>query len=276
MEIIPQLIKNYSIVLYAVCGIACAYFIFTGLASLRELRRAVFRLERSAVVSRAVSAWLKALLCLLAAGAIFIISSLAPARGADTLLANATPTLGSVLAPTSMATARIDDAQIKQVDLVATATPVSDTAVTTGTLVLTQTLEVTPTVQEPVAAEVSETPPPAETAPAPAAPQVAADCSNPEAQFTAPSPGETVAGIYTVRGTAIVEAGGYYKVEVLTPGALQWSFLGRGDTSVQNGELLSNFDFSAIGPGNHLLRLMLVKLDSNESASCTIPLTIGQ
>jgi len=284
MEIIPQLIKNYATVLYAVCGIACLYFVFTGLASLRELQRAVFRLERSAVMSRAVGAWLKALLCIVAAGVVFAISSLAPARTANSLLGDSTTTPNGGALATSMPTAEISAADLTQavaptviVIYVDGATPTVDMAAT-------------PTVAGPEAAApapmsdpnaqpaptATELPTPTPTPEAPAQPSIPIDCSNSDAQIVSPAANETIAGVYTVRGTAVVEAGGFYKLEILMPGAVQWSFMGRGDSTVQNGELLSNFNFSAIPPGVYAFRLVTVQANSNIAAICQIPIVIGQ
>ena len=111
MEIIPQLISRYSIVLFAVCAIACAYFVFTGVASLRELRRAVFRLERNAVVSRAVSALLKAFLCVIIGLAIYAVTTIAPAPRTSLLPGSVTGTPSGIVIPTSMPTAVITSGQ---------------------------------------------------------------------------------------------------------------------------------------------------------------------
>jgi len=279
MEIIPQLIKNYATLLYAVCAIACAYFVVTGLMSLRELQRAVFRLERSAVMARAVGAWVKALLCLVAAGVVFAISALAPARTANSLLGDSTTTPNAGAPATSMPTAEISAADLTQaaaptviVIYVDGATPTVDMAAT-PTVAGPEAAAPAPTaIPEPTAAE-PPTPTPEEVVAASAIP---IDCNNADAQIFSPAANQTIAGVYTVRGTAVVEAGGFYKLEILMPGAVQWSFMGRGDSTVQNGELLSNFNFSAIPPGVYAFRLVTVQADSNIAAICQIPIVIGQ
>lgn len=291
MEIIPELIKTYATVLYAVCGIACAYFVFTGLASLRELQRAVFRLERSAVMSRAVSAWLKALLCIVAAGIVFAISLLAPARTANSLLGDSDATPNGAALATSMPTAEISAADMTQaaaptviviyvddstpsVDMAATSTDAGPDTATPSTLSVAPNAPTAPlptVAPEPAAAELT-TPTPE----APEPPSIAIDCSSPDAQIYSPAANETIVGVYTVRGTAVVEAGGFYKLEILMPGAVQWSFMGRGDSTVQDGELLANFNFSAIPPGVYPFRLVTVQANSNIAAICQIPIAIGQ
>ena len=289
MEILPQIIKTYATVLYAVCGIACAYFVFTGLASLRELRRAVFRLERSAVMSRAVGAWLKALLCIVAAAAIFAVSTLAPVRTANSLLEDNSVTPAGALPATSMPTAEISAADMTQ----AAMTPTVIVIIVDGTLAPTDALpaEGAPAADTPDPnAQPTLPPSPVEAAPTleptitelpspeppTPAPQIAVDCASPDAQIVSPAANETVSGVHTVFGTAVVEAGGFYKLEILMPGAVQWSFMGRGDGSVQNGELLSSFNFGTIPAGVYPFRLVTVRADSNIAAVCQIPLIVGQ
>ncbi len=301
MEIIPQLIRNYSVVLYAVCGIACAYFVFAGVASLRELKRAVFRLERSAVMSRAIGAWLKALLCVLAAAAIFLVSSISPARTSGSLLGNATVTPGNLVPPTSVPTAEISAQQIAQAAAItddlalSAAPPVSITVVfatpATATPGETATPAADSTSPAPTPAPTTEPLPSPEITPSPTpTPEptptaqaagvgavIAVDCSSPEAQLTSPAAGETVAGgIRAIRGTALVEGGGFYKLEILMPNTGVWSFMGQGDATVQNGDLVAAFNFAELAPGNYPLRLVIIRPDSNIGAMCLISFAVGQ
>lgn len=276
MDIIPRLIRDYNLALYAVCVVAFVYFAFTGLAAMRQLQRATFRLERQTETARAIGAWVRAALCVLLAVAVNVVSSLAPPTPVPTatgLQPTRTPNIG--VPPTSLPTA-----QVRAI---------------TGTQPLTGTVAVgaagtprpgqpavTPTATRPpatpgptVAAQptptVASSPSPAPTA-VPVAP---ANCGAPEARIAAPAVGERVAGPYTIRGTAVVEGGGYYKVEVLVPGAAQWSFINRGDQTVRDGALVQNFNFSALAPGNYPLRLVIIKPDSNIGAVCQIQIVVG-
>jgi hypothetical protein len=279
MEIIPQLISRYSVFLYFICGIACVYFLFTGMVSLRELKRAVFRLERNAVVSRAVSSLSKAVVCLAGGLAVFVISALAPAQSSNSPLAAATGTPSGIqLPPTSMPTAVITD-----VNAIATTVAMSPTAVladsgtaaptagpgTPDVIVVTVTPDATTAV--PPTDGPTPTPTPADT-PTPAY----VSCTSPDAQLTNPVLGEHIVGAYTVRGTAVVEPGGYYKVEILTQGAVLWSFLGRGDATVNDGVLLENFNAGALPPGSYPFRLSVIGADSDTKAYCTIQIELGQ
>jgi hypothetical protein len=113
MEVVLRLLSELRFVLIAVCGICCAAFVFTGLGSLRELRRAVFKLERSAIVGRALSAWLKAGVCLVIAAGIWVVTGISPRPAASVaenpLSAAPTPT-AVVLAPTALPTADLSNA----------------------------------------------------------------------------------------------------------------------------------------------------------------------
>ena len=260
MEIIPQLINRYSVVLYAVCGIACAYFLLTGVGSLRELRRAVFRLERNAVVSRAVSALLKAVLCLVIGAGIFIFTTLAPVQTvSNSLLSEATSTPINMVVPTSMPTAVITSGQaLASINFTPTVTFMDSSGNPTTTLSVTQgTVSAVATVTDTLDASLQP------------------DCTNTEAQITNPAIGETVTGAYSVRGTATVEAGGWYKLEILVPGTLQWALVGRGDSSITSGVLLENFSAENFAPGTYPFRLVLIGVDGGIRAVCRIPLTIG-
>jgi hypothetical protein len=260
MEIIPQLVNRYSVVLYAVCGIACAYFLLTGAASLRELRRSVFRLERSSVVSHAVSALLKAILCLGIGVGIFIFTTLAPVRTvSSSLLSDATSTPISIVVPTSMPTAVITSGQaLAGINFTPTVTFLDNSGNPTTTLTVTQNAAGT-------SAQVTDT----------LSTSLQPDCSNSNAQITSPAAGETVVGTYAVRGTASVEAGGWYKLEILMPGTVQWALVGRGDSIVTNNVLMSNFPAGNFAPGEYPFRLVLIGVDGGIRAICRIPITIG-
>jgi hypothetical protein len=252
MEIIPQLISRYSIVLFAVCAIACAYFVFTGVASLRELRRAVFRLERNAVVSRAISALLKAFLCVIIGLAIYAVTTIAPAPRTSLLAGSATGTPSGIVIPTSMPTAVITSGQALMtvsftptITFVGTTTAVSNSAQAAIAQAPTLSLE------------------------------MMADCTNPKAQITNPAPGEHVTGVYTVRGTAVLDSGSWYKLEILLPGASQYAQLGRGEVTVNGNALFANFNTGSLAPGVYPFRLVIVGADGNARAFCRIPITIG-
>lgn len=83
MEVVLRLLIELRLVLIAIVAICCAAFLFTGLSSLRELRRAMFRLERSAIVNRIADAWVKAGLFAILGLAIWIVTDTTPASEAS-------------------------------------------------------------------------------------------------------------------------------------------------------------------------------------------------
>lgn len=245
MEIIPQLISRYSIVLYALCGIACVYFFLTGVASLRELRRAVFRLERNTVVSRAVSALLKAALCIAIGAGIYGVTTMAPASKANALAGSATSTPSGIVIPTSMPTAVIAPGQAT-----------SGMAITTTTT-LTGSSSVTTTGIVSTAAQVS-------------------DCSNPNAQIISPGQGEKVSGNVAIKGTAVLTKGDWYRLEIQATGTTTWTQVGRGEATVISGVLLGTFGAAKYIPGIYPFRLQIIGSDGAVRANCRMPMTIGK
>jgi hypothetical protein len=111
MGILLQFLREYSWVLYIVSALGFMYFVLVGVTSMRDMNRAVFGMERSSVNARAGSAWVRAVLCLVLAGAVFVASNLIGAQSAATqvnnIIANVAPTpaAGIVLLPTSVPTA---------------------------------------------------------------------------------------------------------------------------------------------------------------------------
>jgi hypothetical protein len=277
LETLLRLIRDYNLVLYAVCLIAFAYFAFTALAALRDLRRATFKLERQTVAGRATASWLRAALCIVAAFVVNLASGMAPATPAASASPGIQPTKAGpvVIVPTSVPTANLSDTLAVRLTMTATlmaGKTVSPSATLTGTVL--------PGTGTPRPA-LSQTPGPAATTPAPtptsppAPAPVAAQGCGPEAQITDPASGGAVRGKYVVRGTAIVENGGYYKLETLVPGAQQWSFINRGEQSAQNNVLLQGFDFNGLSPGPYQFRLVIVRPSAAVGAACQIQIVVN-
>lgn len=264
METLLRLIHDYSLVLYAACLIAFAYFAITAFGAMRDLRRATFKLERQTVAGRATASWLRASLCIVAAFGVNVASGLAPGAPAQAASPGIQPTRSSpvILLPTSVPTANLSDTLASRLTVTATLMAgkiVSPTLPLTGTAALTP--RPTPTL------------PPVTPTPAPA--PVAAQGCGAEAQITDPPSGGKVSGKYVVRGTALVENGGYYKLEVLVPGAQQWSYINRGDATVQGGVLLQGFDFNGLTAGAYQFRLVIVKPNATVGATCVIQIVVS-
>lgn len=125
MDVLSQTISQYRWILIAACAVGCVLFLLSGLFALRDLNRIAFRLERSTVISRALGSMLRAVLCLLAGGAIYYVTNaigrpLPPV--AIQSVARASPTPFTIIVPTA------DFEQAIAVASVAAAvTPVTDT-----------------------------------------------------------------------------------------------------------------------------------------------------
>ncbi|MCW1967920.1 MAG: hypothetical protein KIH69_007350 [Anaerolineae bacterium] len=283
MEIIPQLIKANSYVIYAVLAVAAVYFAFTALAALREWQRSHFRLVRSSARSRVFSAIFRMIVCGLLGAGVFFVGSLASAPTETTGRPTAAAT-GTFVQPTSLPTARFTPTVVFPTAVIGNATPPVRTLVTQTTSsgsvivsIITTTLvppttEVfpSPTVNTTVAALPTAPPPPPPVVPT--VPLV--NCANPRAQIFSVT-NEAGPRIFAVRGNAQVEPSGYFKVEMLVSAQSQWSFLVRSTDSVTAGVLLNNYNFGSLPPGNYPLRLVLVRGDGNISAVCETTLTLS-
>lgn len=330
MEVILRLLIEIRLVLIAVAGICCAAFLFTGLSSLRELRRAVFRLERSTIISNAVNAWVKAGLCAIIGLVVWVVTSVAPDTPSG--VANnplvITPTMEvNTVEPTPVPTADLSNAALQMTAAPqATAAPAEAVAAVvtvdpsaplptpapvalptetpspvfqpTATAALPPTptqlppqaqlpaiviATATPTVGIAATAQPQPTlappPTPTETAPVPATggEALVADCPHAAARIDSPIAGETVSGIYVVRGTADFPGGvGRYKLEILRPNIPGWAFLWENYNAVKDGVLMPRFDSSLFPPGVYTLRLSLVDAAGQDTGIyCSVQIRIA-
>jgi len=310
MEVVLRLLSELRLVLIAIAGICAAAFVFTGLSSLRDMRSAVFRLERSTITGRVISSWLKAGLCVIAGAVIWVVSA-TPARpsasASDNLLSiTATPTIVAEVLPTSVPTADLSQAQAVMTSAPITdAVPVDPLAVGITPTIDPAQILVTPTIAaaipptvavdtaaQPTQTQVASLPtlPPIATvsvptpAPLPTAAPIdapapeqsfVANCPNPDALITDPVPGETITGGYVIRGTAGFNQG-KYKIEILRPNIQGWAFLWEGFNQVKGSTLMPNFNAKLFPPGVYSLRLMLVDVAGQETdITCTVPFRIG-
>ena len=323
MEVILRLLIEIRLVLIAVAGICCAAFLFTGLSSLRELRRAVFRLERSTIITNAVNAWVKAGLCAIIGLAIWVVTSVTPNTPSPVAANNPlaiTPTIAvNAVEPTPIPTADLSGAalQMMAAPLEAAAvvvtvdpgallpTPAPTAAPTeppppvlqpTATAALPPTpTQLPPQLQLPAIVIATATPtvvilPIAQPTPAPPSPPaeaatppptdgevLVADCPYAAARIDSPTAGETVSGIYVVRGTADFPGGvGRYKLEILRPNFPGWAFLWENYNAVKGGVLMPRFDSSLFPPGVYTLRLSLVDAAGQDTAIyCSVQIRIA-
>ncbi|GIV83387.1 MAG: hypothetical protein KatS3mg052_0394 [Candidatus Roseilinea sp.] len=315
MEVLLRLLIELRLVIVAIIGISCAAFLFVGLSSLRELRRAMFRLERSAIVARIVDAWLKAGLLAILGLAIWIATNVAPESQADAVenpLAFAPTVEVNAVEPTPIPTADLSAALLQMTAAPAEAlaavamadlksAPPTPVVLPTQTPILfptpipptaTPALPPTPTQPPPqeqlpfiVVATATPTPAfaaaqpePMATPATPSADALVADCPYPTvARIDSPVAGETVSGIYVVRGTADFPGGvGRYKLEILRPNIPGWAFLWENYNAVRDGVLMPRFDSSLFPPGIYTLRLSLVDAAGQDTnIYCSVQIRIA-
>lgn len=151
MEVVLRLLKDLQMVLVAICAICCAAFIFAGLASMRDMRRAVFRLERSSMASRVMGAWLKAgLFALIGFAIVYITNNIKPApltaATDNPLLLTPTPSMVVEFAPTSLPTADLSNAALTMTEVPTQAEVAAVPAVVTLAPVITDANGVTSTL----------------------------------------------------------------------------------------------------------------------------------
>jgi len=305
MDVVFRLISELRLVLVVVAAVCCAAFLFTGFAAWRELRRAVFKLERSTIISNALSAWFKAAICAVIGVAIWVVTddTTRPSLRPDDnpLAAAPMPTL-ALDEPTPLPTADLSGL------LVAAALPIPSTP--EPVFVLTAppaTMPAPPTVpllppSTPTPLPPLPTPPPPQVqfsnivvatatpmpeliplipepspTPEPAVGEaLIADCPSPAARITSPVAGEVVSGIYVVRGTADFPGGvGRYKLEILRPNVPGWAFLWENYNAVRDGVLMPRFDAGLFPPGVYTLRLMLIDGAGQETGIyCSVQIRI--
>ncbi|MBX7214751.1 MAG: hypothetical protein K1X39_12120 [Thermoflexales bacterium] len=290
MDALLRLIRDSSVVLYLVLGGVFIFFVVTAIAAGRDLRRASFRLERAIAQSRITGNLVRAGLMALAGAGVFMLSALAPPG--DSPIAGGG--VATAVVPTSAPTAVMSRIGEFTPTVIYVGTQISTQAQATLGPSLTATARARPTATitprpapTAVGARPTLTPTVAATATrsafspvvTPGGVPVATDCGSEIAKITAPTPNERIKGTYIVAGTAVVESGGYYKLELLLPGAAQWSLLHAADpgVTVRAGPLMPAYNFSAgqIPAGTLPLRLVVFKASGEAAAVCVLPITIA-
>jgi hypothetical protein len=130
MELIAQTVTRFGLIVVIVCVIGCLIFLVSGVFAVRDMNQVAFRLERTAIINRAVNAFLRAALCLLAGGVTYYVMGVLdrPATGSAANIGqvrfSASPT------PQTIVLTRVPTADLKQAvtvaAVVAQATPNTD------------------------------------------------------------------------------------------------------------------------------------------------------
>jgi hypothetical protein len=85
--------------------------------------------------------------------------------------------------------------------------------------------------------------------------------------------GQTVSGVFEVRGTANIDNFAYYRVEVLPPGANAYVEVRRSFRPVVDG-VLARVSATRFAPGEYRLRLVVVDARGGFPQPCDIPVII--
>jgi hypothetical protein len=102
-------------------------------------------------------------------------------------------------------------------------------------------------------------------------PVASVGCTNAGTIITAPQPGATVSGVFTLFGTAALDNFSYYKIEIRPDFASIYNFYDRFDKPVTAGAL-GQVNTAQFGPGLYWVRLTVVDNTGNFPTPCAIPL----
>jgi hypothetical protein len=271
MESITVFLVRNDIWIYILCTLGLFWYGSELVRAQRQLRSAIFNLERERGHRRRANALVFILIFGgLAGGVAYVNLAVAPNLPPE-LLRSPTPTpdpLRPALAsPTPGAFTRRPEA---------TATPpLVPTITLPGDLALppaagTPGSPAAPGEAADDGAAATESPTPTLVAVAPAG-----NCPS-NANFSLPLDGATVNGLVTFTGNASAPGFAFYKLEVIGPqtdGA--WaSLLGRTIFQPTVNGVLGSADFTGWLPGTYQVRLVVVDSTSNEVGACTIRLEV--
>ncbi len=102
-------------------------------------------------------------------------------------------------------------------------------------------------------------------------PGAAVGCTDASTLITAPQPGSTVSGVFTLFGTASLANFSYYKIEIRPDFASVYNFYDRFQRPVVAGAL-GQVNTVQFGPGLYWVRLTVVDNTGNFPPPCAIPL----
>ncbi|MFQ5855656.1 MAG: hypothetical protein ACE5LU_08455 [Anaerolineae bacterium] len=248
MADVIQLIVDYAIWLYVLCGLGMLVYLRSVLLARRERKTALFTLEREAASSRATRSLVGMFVFVSLAGSVFFVEEMLAPRLPETV-------------------AQDDETAIKTVFLL---TPTS--AIPTATAIpptLTPEPSLTATRRVFPILALSPTPTPAPVA----------ICSN-IARITSPPVGAVLSGQVSIYGTAAAPDFNFYKVEYHREGEPENAWHSISDihrNQVVNG-LLDVWDVSGFPAGNYRLKLTVVDITGNYPPQnrCEVPVVRSQ
>ena len=232
-----EFIARIDIFFYALSAVGIFFSIRGLVQARRQMRNAVFGLEREAARRRRSNAASTIITLLLLSGAVYIVANIV------------VPNLGE------------EEAQ-------PTPTPVVFvTAEPSATPMLLLFSTITPTIGLPPSeAELTNAPPPAA--------EVENGCEIIGTTITSPEPDQQVSGQVLVEGQANILNFSQYKFELTGPGTNgQWVVVGTFTVPVSDG-ILGSWDSTSLPPGSYRLRLVVLRADGTFTTPCEIPITV--
>lgn len=248
MADVIQVIVDYAIWLYVLCGLGILVYLRSILMARRERKSALFTLEREAASSRAARSLVGVFVFMGLAGSVFFVEEMLAPRLPETTVE------------------QDDETAVKTVFLF---TPTSD-APTATPVPPTPTSEPSPTATRRVFPTQAPTPTPTQL-------PIAA-CSN-VAQITSPRVGARLAGRVSIFGTAAAPDFNFYKIEYHRVGEPEGAWHSISDVhqnQVVNG-LLDTWDVSGFSAGNYRLKLTVVDITGNYPLQnrCELPVVVS-
>lgn len=111
--------------------------------------------------------------------------------------------------------------------------------------------------------------------PLPTVAVITTGCIEGSVEITFPQPGNAIAGIVTITGTANVPNFGFYKFEVAKATEELWLTIQAGRTVVIDGELVKSWDTSLFNPGEYVIQLVVTDNNGEALEPCRVPIVIG-
>jgi hypothetical protein len=232
-----EFIARLDIFFYALSAVGIFFSIRGLVQARRQMRNAVFGLEREAARRRRSNAASTIITLLLLSGAVYIIANIVvPNLGEEQAQPTPTPVVFVTAEPS--------------------ATPM---------LLLFSTI--TPTIGLPPSeAELTNVPP--------AAAETTNGCEIIGTTITSPEPDAQVSGQVLVEGQANILNFSQYKFELYGSGTGgQWVVVGTFTVPVTDG-ILGSWDSTSLPAGSYRLRLVVLRADGTFPSPCEIPITV--
>lgn len=99
-------------------------------------------------------------------------------------------------------------------------------------------------------------------------------CVPDKVQWSDPTNGDSISGIYVLKGTVNVQNLGYYKFEYAPSDSENWTTIAAGNRAIIDEPLGGSWDTSSLTPGEYKLRLVVTNNQNEPMPECIINITI--